>query len=175
MDFDGSSDYMEFDSEMSELECSVFLVVNFEDDITSGTAGQIIIGPKTTVSARVDLRVGSASGTIAGEVLTATIINGGTEFRYTVTNISAGTRLIRYVNSAADITTVHVDGTPQSVLTSGSSSNGGFLGIQRLCRNRDAFTTYFNGILREIIVYDRKLTDDETSLVESYINNKWGI
>jgi hypothetical protein len=37
------------------------------------------------------------------------------------------------------------------------------------------YQTYFTGLIAEILVYDRRLTEDESDLVRAYLTAKWGL
>ena len=37
------------------------------------------------------------------------------------------------------------------------------------------YQTYFTGLIAEIVVYDRKLTEDETDRVRAYLTGKWAL
>ena len=37
------------------------------------------------------------------------------------------------------------------------------------------YQTYFTGLISEVVVYDRKLTEDETDRVRAYLTAKWAL
>jgi hypothetical protein len=61
---------------------------------------------------------------------------------------------------------------------SGTSQNTGVLTLDRFAIGatiRSTNTNFFNGIIGEVIIYNRALSDSERILVQRYLGNKWGI
>jgi len=157
-------------------------------DISLGSSGSMLLG---TVGCTIFF-VGSAASHAAINGIVGSVVSGAVEF-----DISTTGALI-FVSSAIAIlgtssATVPINTFFQGNVTySGATGNIAFkiartaagtvsaathplAGGSNVIMSENSGTNPFNGLLAELIIYQRVLSGAEITLVESYLNTKWGV
>lgn len=157
VDFDGTADFMTTAAYAGGdlTQPSTIFLVGKRD---VNTADNYYYDGITSTKRHAHLvSAGNLYQTFAGAGLTGSAVATTAEY---LTTIFDGASTVSYLNGVSDITGVEgsqvMDG-----LTVGAAYAGGF--------------GFLDGYVAEIIVYNKALTSDEISDVETYITDKWGL
>lgn len=166
-----------------------YMVVNPDDNFTSATNNQALIGFNVPAGATDEfgaLTLGNTTGAFSGEVITHAIGGTGTRWRRgisssTIAQVNAGQTYlfgIRDNASSATSTDVFVDGLEQADLVSGSflTSVDTDYEVGSYTATNDFLTAgHFDGQIAEVISYSVYPTDAEHNRIQSYLAIKYGI
>jgi hypothetical protein len=163
LDFNGTSHYMLLPAFMDCSSAATVFIVGKYDQLNTGTS-QIMFSTKRSLTNDKFWIYNSSGATNFTFTLgnNSTLIAGDTS-AHVFTNSSAG-------GTSSVLGESYLDGGSKTKTTSTveASLEAWYIGSKE--------TSFFCDCnVAEIIVYNRKLSDDERSLVESYLGRKWGI
>lgn len=164
--FNGTSHFLEFaNDDIFNSPVTIFAVARSDD----ASGFQNIIGRQNAgIDGTGFLRY---TGTSASQV----VIRGTTDntINYTITRNKVNIFVVRYDNGQNS--SFKADGGSfinASNPLAGYSNRTDF--NAQIGKRPDATSNYLNGAVCEVLIYNRVLTNQEVSLVENYLNNKWG-
>jgi len=163
--FNGTSDFLDLGSVVisGTTGRTFFLVANAV--ATGNTETMISLTTSSTTAERYDLN-SQVSLRVQGGNIVYTVSVVGAAYVVTIRNAAS---------SDCDVTDGRRDGVTMTVSTSSSEIiNTGTTGTTRL-GERNIGTSWYEGDLYEVIMYDRELTNTEVESVERYLAVKWGI
>ena len=157
IDFDGTSDYLKNTTASSSLPLTVFMVCAVDNVIgvysmfdSANTTYRLLIRPNAGV----------------WQLFTSSLGTNNTGGNYTAT----GWNLLRYEVTSGGSQSLYSTNTLQ-VTHSGITQ-----GYDGIMLGTDATPSpYFDGAFAEILMYNRALTTDQITQLETYLADKWGI
>lgn len=167
IDWDGTADDMSIASFTSILSVSnaysVFMVFKLGTDETSN---DILLSSTVSSSNRMALSRDDS------QHLVCATYDGSYNSKTVAFTDTASPHVVTMLHTAADVVTAFLDGTEMTLTTEvpvTSNTAGTVLGA------RTASDAWWNGLISEVIVYDRVVNAAERTAVENYLAGKWGV
>jgi len=171
VDFDGSNDFLDITTPVSFTQpCIVYVVMQQDIINTTSTTDFILDGKDTATRLYVGLR-GSAYR--IGGTTSTQIVSGGSQTTADPVMMQVKWGGLSSTNPAVPLgNLLYVDGA--YTMIEGAATNA--WSAMTVGRSQDAAAgTYFDGVICEIMVYNRELTDSEQYAINDYLTTQWGI
>jgi len=164
VDFDGSTSFMAISTPVTFSQPFAVYLVMQQDTINTSTSSDAILDAISTDTRHyIALRASgyNFSGTIVGsQVTTRPVLIKVDYFGYSPIDPAVHYGNIAYVDE-------------YFLALASPAGSWSAMTVGRLLEG--TATSYFNGVICEIVCYDREVTEDEHYAIKDYLYNKWGI
>jgi len=162
----------------ADIPSSVRRVVSLQRDGKNANDTGGYLGRHNQITGAVEISIGGGDSTTNDQADRNLI-------RYVTQNVTTASVYAMSVSAADNALTLHIDGASQTLTTRygtmaasnwlafGSGNHTLDIGAVRSSGN--FLASYWDGLVGEVLLYTRRLSDTERKSVERYLGKKWGI